>query len=167
MGKDKDTPKKVLLPSTTRRGTDLLTRPHHSPAAVGTTVPKNSSTILPSSPLARMSTATTENAILGESLDNEGPPNLSGLLTNAIDFVTTEIDMDTSSSSRESISPQDLALNTSFLDFDMDNLEESDARMRLALAGLLPASYNEYEPAIYIKDDDYNFSVDTEIIKNG
>ena len=65
MGKDKDTIKKVLLPSTTRRGTDLLTRSHHSPAAVGTTVPKNSSTILPSSPLARMSTATTENAILG------------------------------------------------------------------------------------------------------
>ena len=63
MGKDKDTPKKVLLPSTTRRGTDLPTRPHHSPVAVGTTVPNNSSTIFPSSPLARMSTSTTENAI--------------------------------------------------------------------------------------------------------
>ena len=73
--------------------------------------------------------------------------------------------MDTSSSPEGSLSPQDLALNRAFLDFDMDNLEESDARMRLALAGLFPATYNEYEPAIYIKDDDYNFSVDTEIIK--
>ena len=73
--------------------------------------------------------------------------------------------MDTSSSSRGSLSPQDLALNRAFLDFDMDNLEESDARMSLALAGLFPASYNEFELAIYIKDDDYNFSIDTEIIK--
>ena len=105
MGKDKDTPKKVLLPSATRRGIDLLTRPHHSPAAGGTTVAKKSSTILPSSPLASMSTATTENAMLGESLYNEGSPNLSRLLTNAIDFVTTEIDMDTSSSPEGSLSP--------------------------------------------------------------
>ena len=78
-------------------------------------------------------------------MDTEGSPNLSGLLTNAIDFVTTKIDMDTTSSPEGSLSPQDLALNRAFLDFDMDNLEEFDARMRLALVGLFPASYNEYE----------------------
>ena len=130
MRKDKESAKKALLPSTTRRGTDLITRPHHSPAVVGTTVSKKSSTILPSSPLARMSTATTENAMLGESMDNEGTPNLSGLLTNAINFVTTKNDTDTSSSPEGSLSPQDLPLNRAFLDFDMDNLEESDATDR-------------------------------------
>ena len=105
MGKENNSSKKALLPSTTRRGTDLLTRPHHSPVALGTTVHNNSSTVFPSSPLARMSTATTENDMLGESLDNEGTPNLSELLTNAIDFVTTKNDMDTSSSPEGSLSP--------------------------------------------------------------
>ena len=75
MGKEKITPKEVR-PSTTRRGTDLLSRPNFSPNGVSAVVPKKKGKVLSSSPLSRMS-INTENELLDEGIDSEGMPNLS------------------------------------------------------------------------------------------
>ena len=75
MGKDKDTAKKTIMPSTTRRGTDLPSRPHFSPNATTaiTHVIRKTRNILPNSPLSRMSSG-SENELSVDDTDEVGTP---------------------------------------------------------------------------------------------
>jgi hypothetical protein len=73
MGKEKDVSKKVLMPSTTRRCTDLPTKPHFSPNAPTTLVIGNKATALLSSLVSRMST-NTEIELLDDGSDKHGRP---------------------------------------------------------------------------------------------
>ena len=75
MGKDKNTPKKTIMPSNTRRGTDLPSRPHFSPHATTAITPviwkdKNA---LPKLPLSQMSFG-SENELSGDDTDEVGTP---------------------------------------------------------------------------------------------
>ena len=81
MGKDKDFAKKVIVPSTTRKGTDLPSRPHFSPQAATTPAIKKKAIAQTSSPLSRMST-TIENDLLDVDKDEEGTPDLSKSLSD-------------------------------------------------------------------------------------
>ena len=81
IGKDKDASKKVIVPSTTRKGTYLPSRPHFSPNAATTPITRNKTTVLPSSPLSRMSTI-TKHDLLGVGKYKEGTPDLSKSVSN-------------------------------------------------------------------------------------
>ena len=72
MGKEKNTPKEVR-PSTTRRGTDLPSRPNFSPNATSAIVAKKKGKNIYSSPLSKMSTS-TENDLICGSIDKEVTP---------------------------------------------------------------------------------------------
>ena len=51
---------------------------------------------------------------------------------------------------------------------DLDDIDKFKESMELAIGEFFyvdPASYEPYESAIYIKDKDYEFNVDTEIIE--
>ena len=66
MGKDKDTPKKTIMPSTTQGGKDLPSRPYFSPhvATVVTPSIRKNKNDLPNSPLSQMSIG-SENELSG------------------------------------------------------------------------------------------------------
>jgi hypothetical protein len=64
MGKEKNTPKEVR-PSTTRRGTDLPSRPNFSPNVASAIIAKKKEKALSSSPLSKMSTSIENNLICG------------------------------------------------------------------------------------------------------
>jgi hypothetical protein len=81
MGKDRDFSKKVIVPSTTRKGMDLPSRSHFSPDVVATPAIKNKTTTIENSPLSRMSFI-TEKYLLDDGKDKEGMPNLSKSLSN-------------------------------------------------------------------------------------
>ena len=72
MGKEKNTPKEVR-PSTTHRGTDLLSKPKFSPHADVATAPKKKGKTISDSPLSKMSTS-TENDLICGNIDNEVTP---------------------------------------------------------------------------------------------
>jgi hypothetical protein len=100
------------------------------------------------------------------NLDKEGTPDLSEFLSNTITaLVDKQNEIATSPSSRLSPSREDIALTRAFMDCDLDNIEEFDAMINLSLGEMFPAASNNYEPAIFIKDDAYSFSVDPKIIK--
>ena len=71
MGKDKEPAKKVTMPSTTRKCTNLPSRPHFSPQAAATPATKKKATILENSPLSMMSTS-TERDLLDVGKDKRG-----------------------------------------------------------------------------------------------
>jgi hypothetical protein len=78
MGKDKKTRMSILMPSTTRGGKDLSTRPQFSPH-VATDVPKELSVFFPSSPLSRSSIDTDITFLKMDTVSDE-PCDLSGML---------------------------------------------------------------------------------------
>jgi hypothetical protein len=80
MGKDKNYANNNIVPSTTRRGTNLPSRPHFSPTSVAS-VTKKKTSILGNSPLSRISTS-AEKYLLDDGKDKEGTPNLSKHLSS-------------------------------------------------------------------------------------
>ena len=76
MGKNKELAKKVTMPSTTRKGTDLPSIPYLSPQVATTPAIKKKAIAQTSSPLSIMST-TIENDLLDVDKDKEGTPDLS------------------------------------------------------------------------------------------
>jgi hypothetical protein len=169
MGKDKDAAKKVIVPSTTRRGTNLPSRPHFSPNAATTPVTRKKTTVLPSSPLSRMSTS-TEHDLLDVGKDKEGTPDLSKSVSN--DDIESEYDEDElydendiATSSKSTPSEEDIAFSEAFMNLDLDDLDKFDASMSTSLGELFPVASKMDAPAIYIKDKDYEFNVDSEIIE--
>jgi hypothetical protein len=59
----------------------------------------------------------------------------------------------------------EISFNKAFISCDLDNMDEFDALMDMTLGEMFPVTNNFCEPAIAIKDDAYNFSVDPDIIK--
>jgi hypothetical protein len=68
--------KKDLRPSTTRKGTDLPSRPHFLPQAAATPATKKQVIVHTSSPLSIMSTS-NEKDLLDVDKDKQGAPDLS------------------------------------------------------------------------------------------
>ena len=87
MGKDKDTPKKNIMPSTTRGGKDLPSRPHFSPHATTGVAPaiRKNKNALPKSSLSQMSIG-SENELSGDDTDEVGTPVSSRPFSEPIDI---------------------------------------------------------------------------------
>ena len=166
MGKDKDSGKDIVLPSTTRGGKNLPTRQQFSPNAVSA-APKVTPADLPRSSLSRSSISITEIESTEDEIAIEETGNLSKFLENAIDKVTENQSESgtTSPSSRTSSSPEDIALVKAFKEFDLSNPDSFDAIYNATLEEMLLTKGNEYEPAIFIKDEAYHFSIDPDVIK--
>jgi hypothetical protein len=170
MGKSKEIAKKDIVPSTTRRGTNLPSRPHFSPTAATTPAPKKKTTVLASSPLSIMSTS-TENDLVDSEQDKEGTPNLSkSLSNNEIEFeIESDNENDIATSSKKAHSKEDIAFSKAFMSLDIDNLDELDkfetSLNDFALENLFPTASKSNEPAICIKDKDYEFDVNPKIIE--
>ena len=143
------TPKKVIMP-------------HFSPnVVVFTPAIKKSTTTLPQSPLSRMS-INTETELLGDGTDEVGTPDSSSPLSN--DDVDELYDCNDPASSSK-FTKEDLAFSKAFMSMDLDDLDKLEASMNTTLGELFSVAREAYESAIYIKDKDYEFNVDIEIIE--
>jgi hypothetical protein len=83
MGKSKDITAKEIMPSTTRGGMNLPSRPNFSPAAASTVM--NKSAALHSSPLSKMSMPTdndNDNELSDDSMDDEVTNDSSNTSSN-------------------------------------------------------------------------------------
>jgi hypothetical protein len=81
MGKSKDIIAKEIMPSTTRGGTNLPSRPNFSPAAASTVM--NKSAALHISPLSKMSMPTdNDNELSDDSMDDEVTNDSSNTSSN-------------------------------------------------------------------------------------
>jgi hypothetical protein len=60
---------------------------------------------------------------------------------------------------------EDAAFTKAFLEMDLDDLDKFKESMELAIGEFFHVDHESYESAIYIKDKDYEFNVDTEILK--
>jgi len=168
MGKDKDSGKGALLPSTTRGGKDLPTMSNFSPNAT-TAAPKVTSTALPSSPLSRPSIITEiESPEKEYEADIESEGNLSKFLENTIEKVLAKNQTKTRASTSDSpmsTREAELAYSRIFMSIDSNDLEGLDAFVRTPLAEMFKIASNYCEPAIYVRDEAYDFFVDPEMIK--
>lgn len=81
MGNNKESAKKDLRPSTTRKGMDLPSRPYFSPQVATTPAIKKKAIVQTSSPLSIMSTS-NEKDLLDVDKDKEGTPDLSKSLSD-------------------------------------------------------------------------------------
>jgi hypothetical protein len=76
MGKDKNLAEKVVMPSTTRGGKDLPSRPNFSPNVASAVSSKKKNVTLSDSPLSELS-AHIESNLSRASRDKEVTPDLS------------------------------------------------------------------------------------------
>ena len=156
MGKEKNTPKEVS-PSTTRRGTDLPSRPKFSPNVVSAVAPKKKGKVLNSSPLSKMSTS-TENDLIGGSIDNEVTPETSEITetpetteSSIIDNVESELE-DNCEDEHETSSEEEETFAMAFLDPNYNKLNELDSYKNTPLDVYFPVTEKMNAPAIKIKD---------------
>jgi hypothetical protein len=163
IGKDKNFAEKVVLPSTTQGGKDLPSRPNFScnfPSAIF--IRKKNAT-LSGSPLSKMS-ANIESNLLGGSRDKEVTRDSSK--SPSIDDVESELDDNEYSDNDdcEIESKEDLIFTRDFMSRSLEDLDKLDRYKDTPLDEFFPAASKSNEPAIYIKDKDYEFSVDPKII---
>jgi hypothetical protein len=163
MGKDKNTEKSMLVPSTTRGGKNLPTMQQFSPDAVATTVTKVSSIFIPCLPLSR-SFLDDDRTILDMDIVTNGSSNLSGMLDQAIEPHQHGLSTPPSTSSPMSTNEDDLSCTNAFMNLDNNTLNKLDSFENLPLQDKFFIDKDFCEPAIYIKDDSYNFAVDLEAI---
>ena len=174
MGKEKNTPKEVR-PSTTRRGTDLPSRANFSPNVASAIVPKKKGKVLNSSPLSKMSTSTENNLICG-SIDKEVTPETPETSeiteipeipeSSIIENVESELeDKKYCDGGYETSSEEEDAFTMAFMDSNFDKLDKLDSYKNSPLDDYFPVTKKMNAPAIKIKDKDYEFSVDPEIIE--
>lgn len=176
MGKEA-TPKEVR-PSTTRAGGNLPSRQNFSPDAVSTVVPKKKGKIAASSPLSKMSTD-DENDLTCGSIGHELTPETAETAKTAETAGTTETPENPESSIIKNVESE-LGDRECYDDMEISSEEEGTiiikARMSPDIGKLsryfnLPLeecfSVNDEinAPAIKIKDKDYEFSVDPEMIE--
>ena len=150
MGKDKDTAKKTIMPSTTRRGTDLPSRPHFSPNASTAVTPviRKNRNVLPNSPLSRMSSC-SENELSVDDMDEVGTPVSSRPFSDSRLHDLYDCN-DLASSSK--FTKADAAFTKAFLEMDLDDIDKFKESMELAIGEFYQVDHESYEPAIYIKD---------------
>src|SRR4051812_37224696 len=67
--------------------------------------------------------------------------------------------------SKSKFTEADVAFTKAFLEMDFDDIDNFKESMDLSIGEFYFVDHVSYEPAIYIKDKDYEFNVDTEIIK--
>jgi hypothetical protein len=156
LGKDKDFAKKVIVTFAARRGTDFPSRSHFSPNAATTPVIKKKTTILASSPLARMTTS-TEKKLLDDVKDKEGMTDLSKSLSN--DDIESKYyedefynENDITTSPKSTPSEKDIAFTEAFMNLDLYDLDKFDGSLSTCLGELFHVASKTYGPAIYIKD---------------
>jgi hypothetical protein len=169
MGKDKEAAKKVIVPSTTRRGTNLPSRPHFSPQAAIAPVTKNKAIVHTSSSLSIMSTS-NENDLLYVDKDKEGTPDLSNSMSD--ENLESEFEDDEPYNENDkSLSPkisnckEDSIFTKAFMNAELDDLDEFEASLSSCLDDLFPDARKTEAPVIYIKDIHYEFNVEPEKIE--
>jgi hypothetical protein len=163
MGKDKKTEKSMLVHSTTRGGKNLPTRQHFSPDAIANVVPKVSSTVIPYLPLSG-SSLDDERTLLDMDIVTDGSCNFSGILDQAIEALQNGPSTPLATSRPRSTNENDLSFTNAFMNPDNDALNKLDSFENVPLQDWFSIDKDFCEPAIYIKDDAYNFTVDLEVI---
>jgi hypothetical protein len=174
MGKEQNSPKEVR-PSTTRRGTDLPSRPNFSPNAASAIIAKKKEKALSSSPLSKMSTSIENNLICG-SVDKEVTPETSEITETSelpelpesaiVENVESELeDIEYCDDEHEISSEEEDAFTMAFMDSNYDKLDKLDSYKNCPIDDYFPATKKMNALAIKIKDKDYEFSVDPEIIE--
>ena len=149
MGKEKNAPKEVR-PSTTRRGTDLPSRPNFSPNVASAIVPKKKGKVLNSSPLSKMSTSTENNLICG-SIDKEVTPETPETSeiteipeipeSSIIENVETELeDIEYCDDGYETSSEEEDAFTMAFMDSNFDKLDKLDSYKNSPLDDYFPVT---------------------------
>ena len=177
MGKENITSKEVR-PSTTRGGKNLPSSLNFSPDVASAVAPKKKKgKVAFSSPLSKMST-NNENDLICGSIDKEVTPETSETLetseitktpenleTPAIENMESEIeDYEYCDDEMETSSEEEDAFAMAFLGSGFDKLDKLDSYTNSPLDDYFPVSEQMNVPAIKIKDKDYEFSVDAEII---
>jgi hypothetical protein len=162
MGKDKNLAEKVVMPSTTRGGKDLPSRPNFSPHVAYVVSSKKKNATLSDSPLSELSAHIVSN-LPRSSREKEVTPDLSK--SRSIDKVGSELDEIEFSDDCEIESEEDAILARDFLYGSLEDLDKLDDYKNISLDEFFPAASKSKGSAIYIKDKGYEFSVDPEIIK--
>jgi hypothetical protein len=162
MGKDKNLPEKVVMPSTTRGGKDLPSRPNFSPNVASAIFSRNKNATLSGSPLSKLF-AHIESNLSGASTDKELTRDLSK--SPSIDNVESELDEIEYSDDCEVESEEDAISTRAFLYGSLEDLHKLDNYKNVPLDEFFPATSKSNGSAIYIKDKGYEFSIDLEIIK--
>jgi hypothetical protein len=162
MGKSKDITTKEIMPSTTRGGTNLPSRPNFSHVAASAI--KNKSAALHSPPLSKMSMTTdTDNKLSDDSVDDEVTNNSSNPSSNK----NSELDKETAKSNAiKALSPKSIAaFSRAFVEGSLSDFDEFDYMINAALGDYLYPINKKIVPIVYIKDPDYEFSINPEIIE--
>jgi hypothetical protein len=147
MGKDKNLAEKVVMPSTTRGGKDLPSRPNFSPNAGSVVSSKNKNATLSDSPLSELS-AHIDSNLSRASRDKEATPDLSK--SPSIDKVGSELDEIEFSDDCEIESEEDAILARDFLYESLEDLDKLDDYKNISLDEFFPAASKPKGSAIYI-----------------
>jgi hypothetical protein len=161
MGKDKNLAEKVVMPSTTRGGKDLPSRPNFSPNAASAISSKKKNATLSDTPVPELSVHIVSN-LSRASREKEVTPALSK--SPSIDKVGSELDEIEFFDDCEIESEEDAILARDFLYGSLDDLDKLDDYTNISLGEFFPAASKPKGSAIYIKED-YEFSIDPELIK--
>jgi hypothetical protein len=140
MGKSKNIAAYEIMPSTSRRGTDLPSRPNFSPASA-TLAFKNKFVDLHSSPLSKMSMPTdNDNELLDGSMDDEETNDSS----NPSSDKNYELDRETARANAfKSLSSDSIAAyGRAFVEVDLDDLDRFDSLIHASLGYLFPIGKN-------------------------
>jgi hypothetical protein len=162
MGKDKNLAEKGVMPSTTRGGKDLPSRPNFSPNAASAVSSRKKNATLSGSPLSELS-AHIESNLSRASRDKEVTRDLSK--SPSIDKVGSELDEIEYYDDCEIESEEDAIFARDYLYGGLEDLDKLDDYKNISLDDFFPAASKSNGFAIYIKDKGYEFSVDLEIIK--
>ena len=166
MGKD---PPKDMRPSTTRRGTDLPSRPNFSPNVTSAIVAKKKN--ISSSPLSKMSTSTENNEICG-SMDKEvtpATPELPEIPESSIITSNVESELEDNEycdDNYDTSSEEEDAFHMAFMDPNFDKLDKLDSYKNSPLDDYFSVAKKVNAPAIDIKDEDYKLVVILKLLKN-
>jgi hypothetical protein len=132
MGKSKDITAKEIMPSTTRGGMNLPSRPNFSPAA--TSAIMNKSAASHSSPLSKMSMH-TDNELSDDSTDDEvinDSSNPSSKKNSELDKKTAKVN------AIKALLPESVAaFSRAFVEGSLSDLDEFDYMINAALGDFL------------------------------
>jgi hypothetical protein len=137
------------MPSTTREGMNLPSRPNFS-LAIATP--------------SKMSMPTeNENELLDDSMDDEVTHDSSSPSFDK----NSEPNRETAKANASKLIPLDCiaAFGRAFVEADLDNLDRFDSLIHASLGDLFPIISKTDEPIVCIKDPAYEFSVNPDIIE--
>jgi hypothetical protein len=150
------------MPSTTRGGKDLPSRPNFSPNAASAIFSRKKNATLSGSPLSKLF-AHIESNLSGGSREKELTHDLSK--SPSIDNVESELDEIEYSNDCEIESEEDAIFTRAFLYGSLEDLKKLDNYKNISLDEFFHAASKSNGSAIYIKNKGYEFSIDPEITK--